>query len=732
MPTNIGSMGNKNKRTNTNSKRPTNEMKESAKTLSRKEKERKLLEELGSEQPGMNKRKKIAIGATAGVLGVAAVLVPTVKYFIDNQKHIITMKVQGTHYETYKLEVKKGSLIKELKTYTITGYTFVGFFKDEACTIPYTDGERVTKNSTVYCKYAPTTYTITYPTNQEGYIVNAEPEIEYGNKFIFTVNILEDYNKSNYIVKVNGEIIESNEYGQYIIDFVETNINITVENVVKNKVVVNFNLGSKTLEIEAEEDAAIQDVLEENETLIKEQVISETLKNNPNSYTQEQLANLTLTELLDETTAGIYLDTNYTKEVDLNQPISEIGETINVNAAYATLDKLIIENNSVKAKDKTISGEVVIPKSVTSIGYRAFHNCIGLTEITIPNSVTSIDGSAFYQCTGLTEINIPNSVTSIGYATFSGCTSLTSILIPDSVTSIGDSAFFGCDGLTSILIPDSVTIIKRSAFSFCKSLAEVTIGNSVTSIGTQAFYNCTGLTSITIGNSVTSIGDNAFSGCSGLTEITIPDSVTSIGIYAFHNCTGLTSVTIGNGVTSIASGAFYNCTSLTSISIPDSVTIIKGSAFSFCKSLAEVTIGNSVTSIGTQAFYDCFGLTNIEVDIDNQYYYSSGNCLIEKSTEILILGCKTSEIPNSVTSIGLYAFQHCTGLTEINIPNSVTNIGNNAFQYCTSLTDVYFLDTESSWKAGSTIISAAELQDSKMAATLLMEYANSGLTKVIE
>ncbi len=81
---------------------------------------------------------------------------------------------------------------------------------------------------------------------------------------------------------------------------------------------------------------------------------------------------------------------------------------------------------------QSASGALTIPstyngKPVTSIGYKAFYNCTGLTSITIPNSVTSIGEGAFYNCLGLTSITIPSSVTSIGPETFYGCTGLTSI-----------------------------------------------------------------------------------------------------------------------------------------------------------------------------------------------------------------------------------------------------------------------------------------------------------------
>ncbi len=368
--------------------------------------------------------------------------------------------------------------------------------------------------------------------------------------------------------------------------------------------------------------------------------------------------------------------------------------------------------------------EITIPNSVTSIGDYAFSACTGLTEVTIPNSVTSIGDYAFRDCTGLTSVTIPNSVTSIGVAAFAYCTGLTEVTIPNSVTSIGDHVFSYCIGLTSIVvdkdnqaydsrdncnaiietatntlitgcknsfIPNRVTSIGDRSFYGCTGLTEVTIPNSVTSIGDYAFYGCTGLTSVTIPNSVTSIGYEAFYSCYGLTEVTIGNSVTSIGGGAFEDCTGLGSVTIGNSVTSIGWYAFSGCTGLTEITIPNSVTSIGGGAFEDCTGLGSVTIGNSVTSIGDYVFRGCSGLTSIVVDKDNQAYDSRDNCnaIIETATNTLITGCKNSFIPNSITSIGDFAFYGCTGLKEITIPNSVTSIRMDAFRHCFGLTEIH-------------------------------------------
>ena len=100
--------------------------------------------------------------------------------------------------------------------------------------------------------------------------------------------------------------------------------------------------------------------------------------------------------------------------------------------------------------------DLVIPDSVTSIGWYAFYDCDGLTSVTIGDSVTSIGDDAFRGCSGLTSVTIGNGVTSIGDWAFSGCTGLNSVTIGDGVTSIGYAAFDGCDGLTYVRFDGTV------------------------------------------------------------------------------------------------------------------------------------------------------------------------------------------------------------------------------------------------------------------------------------
>jgi len=135
-----------------------------------------------------------------------------------------------------------------------------------------------------------------------------------------------------------------------------------------------------------------------------------------------------------------------------------------------------------------------------------------------------------------------------------------------------------------------------------------------------------------------------------------------------------------------------------SLSLPNTISLDNvqypiryiGKAFAGWTGLVSIEIPNSVIRIGEFGFSDCIGLEHITVQSGNPVFDSRENCnaIILTNTNELVSGCKNTIIPNSVTSIGVWAFHGCKGLSSISIPNSVTIIGDYAFYKCTELASI--------------------------------------------
>ena len=134
--------------------------------------------------------------------------------------------------------------------------------------------------------------------------------------------------------------------------------------------------------------------------------------------------------------------------------------------------------------------------------------------------------------------------------------------------------------------------------------------------------------------------------------------------------------------------------SLESLIIPDTVTTLGKYVFMGCSSLISVTIPDCVTSIGESPFYNCMNLTNLAVSENNENYSVSddGKILYNKDKTKLISCCSAVTgditIPDSVTTIDMYAFNGCLNLTSVIIPDSVTTIGSCAIVNCPNLANI--------------------------------------------
>ena len=287
------------------------------------------------------------------------------------------------------------------------------------------------------------------------------------------------------------------------------------------------------------------------------------------------------------------------------------------------------------------------------------------TDINIPAkisdyTVVGIADKAFSEQTQITSIQLPNTVKTLGKRAFYGCTGLTEFTVTASVTSIGHQIFYKCDNLATVYYNSSFSPDLDKVFLNIPSIKTVVFGG--TSVPYRICYNCTNIEKVEILDSVKYIGDpysysNSYSfyGCTSLKEVTIGASVTSIGSYAFYNCSSLTNLYISDLESWLNVELVYDSHPLSSAG---------GNLYIDGVLATDIAIPDSVTSIGNYAFLGFSSLTSVE-------------------------------IPDSVTSIGYYAFEDCSSLTSVEIPDSVTSIGKYAFEYCSSLTSLYISDLES-------------------------------------
>lgn len=411
---------------------------------------------------------------------------------------------------------------------------------------------------------------------------------------------------------------------------------------------------------------------------------------------------------------GWYLENTYISKVTFPYEVTQNitlyakwGENLPTSISFVvSAEGVLTEVNGISETNNV----VIIPSQVNNIEVKEikkelFLNNIYIEKLVIPETVTTLGYRMCYGCTNLKEVNLPDNISVIPDYAFEKCTLLEKINIPQSLVQIRNDAFAE-SGIKEFIAPDSFKEIWGYAFKDCKNLEKVDL-NKTTSIGDMSFENCTKLSSIVLPNTLVELGTHVFSGCTLLNNIKMPSNpieITNTFIYGsgYYNdaknwengilyvdnylittnndLLNQQSINVKEGTIVIAINAFTNNgKNLKSIVLPEGLKIIGSSAFSSLYSLSQINIPSSVISIGNNAF----GSTDL---YENQSNWENGGFYIDnwllavdnvKMTEFTVKE-GTVGVSDGKSDTSLFPTK-ATSISSLTLPSTLKYIGNRSF-----------------------------------------------------
>ena len=465
---------------------------------------------------------------------------------------------------------------------------------------------------------------------------------------------------------------------------------------------------------------------------------------------------------------GWYTDKTFSNKISFPYEVTE-DQTLYAKWTQSGSEKIVfsVDANGVLTGVSGLSGSditVEIPSevngiTVTEIGKDVFKDNKNVGRLIIPDSVTKLGYRMCSGCTALSEVRLPAGLTVIPDEAFDGCSSLRTVNFPDTLKEIRSDAFCGTD-LTEFIAPDSLTNVWSYAFKDCAALSAVELKN-VRSVGDGAFGNCTALRSIRLSDKMTELSDHIFDGCSSLADIDMPDNPIAVSFSVFNGTAyynepsnwengvlyvdgyliavskdfaPLTEYTVKDGTIVIADDAFSGVgysSKLKKMTLPTGLYRIGQYAFSKLFSLTEINIPDTVRSIGYGAF------SGTGYDADTNYINGGlyiGNWLVavnnvamtsftvQEGTVGVADGKDTSlfptraqkitvlELPSSLRYIGSRSFARLR-ITELRLPSELQTLGNGAFASCSALNTVNLGDCSGLESIGEKAFSEAAISE---------------------
>ena len=215
------------------------------------------------------------------------------------------------------------------------------------------------------------------------------------------------------------------------------------------------------------------------------------------------------------------------------------------------------------------TGELKLPEGLEEIGDRCFFRNQGFYgELRLPSHLKKLGKQAFYFCDNLTgNLVIPQTITEIPTGAFSGCSFGGNLQLHNGIITIGDEAFSGCSFRGELILPKDLQTLSPECFYKNEFSGELKLPKNLANIGKKAFARNGRLTgALEIPEDVANIGAGAFAQCKSLETIILPSSLETIAYEndsyyheggAFEDCFGINSIVCkGTMPPDIQSGAF--------------------------------------------------------------------------------------------------------------------------------------------------------------------------------
>ena len=614
---------------------------------------------------------------------------------------------------------------------TKEGYTFSGWYKDEALTEAWDFATDTVKDNTIlYAKWTINSYSVTFQ-NQDGTVLETK-DVTYGQTAVYsgTIPTMDHTDTYEYIFTGWDQDLSQPIKGKTTFTAVYFKASYGLE--------YTLNSDGKSYKVSGYHGSVTEVIIPTTYNLLPVTVIGANAFYDKSAVTSIEIPGsiLTIESLAFHFCTGLTTITIPSSVTSLYSDAfsncHNLAEIIvdPANSFYVSVNGILFDHDMktlMLISESNPLTTYVIPSTVTSIdriGIRSKY----LEELTFPESMTTIETQRVW-APGLLKIVLSSSITSIAEYAFQGSVSVKEILIDSDILRnkytikdlfLGQSSSDNLISLTTVDFGSHVTYYSYTAFAKLNNLEAFNVDAANTTFSsidgvlfskdqqTLISYPCHKGTSYEIPSNVVTIGNTAFYGCNNLTFLKIPSTVKNVtyntnntALQCFTGCTVLSEIEIDS-------------TALTS-----SHSLISYFGVSTLSFLTEVTIGAGVTLINGY-FTGLTGLTVLNLDYtgwvfaklfgtssftdSHSYQLSYTAYYWPNALKVNITGYSTAsiadyafagcvglnnsllEIPSTITTIGTYAFQDCTSLNDIAIPSSVTSIGEGAFKGCNGIT----------------------------------------------